>query len=178
MDVERRRALEEKRTRLQSRLRIEERKRGLRRTLDFLDAHGIPYELTWWDPDGDDQGVDPVHWILEHFPSGSDSVLQIDWSVAEGAVRGPEPEASAEELAGWFEELRAGGRIGDCRVTLLTDNGHDPMIHLSFGDIRPVPQLFKLEPPAWWVVCREGGWVLQYRWTEPWWWGPAASPDR
>jgi hypothetical protein len=175
MDLQRRRDLERKRLAVQERVRLEERSRGVRRTLDFLDRHGIAYELAWWNPEDREPGADPVRWLVEHFPNASHSAVEIDWEAADGAIRGPEPEAPAPEVVAWFEGLRAEGRIDNGDVTLATDNGYDPMIRLRFGAVREVPQLFQLDGPAWWILAPERGWAIQYRWTEPWWWGRVAT---
>lgn len=167
MDAEQRRALEARRRELQQKLRLEQRVRGVKQTLDYLAAHGIEYTLEW------DPAEGPTNWIARHFPNVGYSVLELDWSRKPDAVRGPDSDADEAEVVAWFNALQASGRIGDCEVVLLTDNGADPMIRLRFADIRAHPRLFALDAWVWWILCRDGRWLIQFRDGEPWWWGRA-----
>jgi hypothetical protein len=170
-DAERRRAMEQRRRELQEKLRLQPDVRGIKRTLDYLAAHGIGYTLER------DPAEGPANWVADHFPNVGYTTIQLDWSRAPDAVAGPEMDADAAEVAAWFDALEASGRIGDCEVVLLTDNGADPMIHLRFADVRAHPGLFALDGWVWWIVCQAGGWIIQYGNGEPWWWGRAGGVD-
>lgn len=166
-DAERRRALERRRRELQEALRLEPENRGVKRTLDYLVANGIPYTLERDPREG------PSNWIADHFPHVGYTTIRLDWSRHPGAVPGPDMGAPDDEVVAWFHALEAAGRTGDCDVLLITDNGGDPMIHVRFADIRAHPGLFAIDGWVWWILCPAGRWVIQYGDGEPWWWGRA-----
>lgn len=171
VDAERRRALEQRRRELQQKLRLEPENRGVRRTLNYLAAHGIPYTLER------DPQERPAHWIAARFPHVGYTTIKLDWSRHPGAVRGPEMDAAEAEVVGWFDALQAAGRTGDCDVVLITDNGADPMIRLRFADLRVHPGMLAIDGWAWWILCEGGRWLIQYGDGQPWWWGRAAHVD-
>lgn len=166
-DVERRRALEQRRRELQVKSRLQPEVRGIKRTLDYLAAHGVEYTLEWDPREG------PANWVVDHFPHVGYTTIRLDWSRKPDAVSGPDMGAPDDEVIAWFNELESAGRIGDGAVLLLTDNGGDPMIHLRFADIRAHPGLFGIDGWVWWIVCPAGRWIIQYGDGEPWWWGRA-----
>src|SRR5687767_720896 len=116
-DVERRRELEERRRALREKLGLHLDVRGIKRTLDYLAAHGIAYRLER------DPAEGPANWVVEHFPNVGYTTIRLDWSRAPNAVEGPDQDADEAEVIAWFDALEAAGRIGDCDVVLITDNG-------------------------------------------------------
>ncbi|HEV3049588.1 MAG TPA: hypothetical protein VGX50_04730, partial [Longimicrobium sp.] len=164
-DAERRRALEQRRRELQERSRLQPEVRGIKRTLDYFVAHGIPYTLER------DPAEGPANWVIQHFPYVGYTWVRLDWERVSGAVRGPDMAAPEPEVIAWFDALEAAGRIGDCEVVLITDNGGDPMIHVRFADIRAHPGICQQDGRIWWIVCLSGRWVIQQGDGEPWWWG-------
>lgn len=166
MDPEKRRAMEQRRLVLREKLRLQPEVRGIKRTVDYLAAHGIDYMT------GRDRGGELATWVVDRFPNIGYTTIRLDWSRHPGAVSGPDIGAPDDEVIAWFNALEASGRLGgDGEVVLTTDNGADPMIYVRFADIRAHPGLFALDGWVWWIVSQSGRWVMQYGDGEPWCWG-------
>jgi hypothetical protein len=171
METEKRAALRGKREALQAEIAARERLRGIRRTLDHLEATGVPHRLVH------DEGYRLFSAFAEGFPSRSYSVLEIDWERVPGAVRGPwSGPPPGDEVRAWLDRLAEEGRIGEGEVLAFTDNGHDPMIRLPMAAVRRDPMILDLDGAVWWVWNREEGWAIEHRGGDHWWWG--RRPER
>jgi hypothetical protein len=165
MDPERRRTLEQKRRELQQRIQLRERLRWAQPALDFMAAHGVPYELVW-----DDNTL--TNWIVEHFPNVGYSVLDLDWSLRPDAVRGPDWVTTDAEDRAWLEQLAAEQGLGDCDVFLVTDS--EPDIRVRFSDVVRHPEIMRLL--GWGrVACKSGGWLIESK--AGWWWARARRAE-
>lgn len=88
-------------------------------------------------------------------------------------VRGPESNDDAAGEAAWLARLTADQGLADHDVVLLTGNGSDPAIRLSYRHLVAHPRVVSCGFDVW-VACEAGGWAIEFlRFGDGWWWGRA-----
>lgn len=168
MDPDRRQRLEAKRRELREELATREQVESVRHRTAVLDELGVAYDLVL-----DDRDI--VEWMWAHFPTGGGLLsARIDWGRVATWEAGPDPLAGDAELGAWLARLRDGVAPGDGGVVLMTGNGVNPGIRVSWADVVAHPPVVSSDGELW-VVCRADGWVIEYTpYHEGWRWGRAS----
>lgn len=171
MDEKHRRRLELRRIELQEEVKLRSRRESVRERTDILDAHGVPYELLFEDRD-------TIEWVWRHFPKTGGLLSPcIDWPRVPVREVGPESDAQNHELSAWLTKVAADHGLGDCTVVLLSGNGSDPMIGVSFRALTAHPEVASCGFDVW-IVCEAGGWAMEFlRFQHGWNWGRASPAE-
>lgn len=150
------------------------RERGARQgtispQIKLLETEGVSFEIL---PAASPNDT----WLAESFPWGGGATSpRIHWEKVAIRVKGPRLMPNENEERQWMESLTISQHLEDGAVTVLSDNGLNPGIRVTFAGLRKCPRVVSSFAQAW-AFNDVGGWVFEYRaFGDGWWWGRAET---